>query len=123
VASTADGRKLTLAFAGRAIALRQQAVPLRFKVQAGQDTLSVGEPVTVEASIDETTSSIPVPRSSVVRGANGQSILYAHSGAERFEPIVVQTAPLDAERVAINAGLDPGVRLVVRGAELINQVR
>ncbi len=123
VAATADGRKVTLAFTGRAIALRQQAVPLRFTIKARQNALSVGEPVTVEASIDETISSIPVPRASVVRAANGQSVVFAHAEAERFEPRVVQIAPIDAGRVGITAGLKPGARIVVRGTELINQVR
>lgn len=123
LATTSSGRKVPLAFAGRAIALRQQAVPLRFKVTAGQNALSVGEPLTVEAPIDEMLSAIPVPRASVVRGANGQSIVYAHTGAERFEPRVVETAPIDAERLGITAGLVPGTRIVVRGTELINQVR
>lgn len=123
VATTADGRKVTLSFAGRAIALRQQAVPLRFKVKAGQSNLSVGEPVTVEAPIDESVASIPVPRAAVVRAANGQSIVFAHAEAERFEPRIVQTAPIDADRVGITAGLKPGARIVTRGTELINQVR
>lgn len=123
VATTADGRKVALAFTGRAIALRQQAVPLRFTIKGGQNALSVGEPVTIEASIDETISSIPVPRASVARSANGQSIVFAHAEAERFEPRVVQLAPIDADRVGITAGLKPGARIVVRGTELINQVR
>jgi RND family efflux transporter MFP subunit len=123
VATTSSGRKVPLAFTGRAIALRQQAVPLRFKVKAGHNGLSVGEPLTVEAPIDETLSAIPVPRASVVRGANGQSIVFAHAEAERFQPRVVETAPIDAERLGITAGLEPGTRIVVRGTELINQVR
>jgi hypothetical protein len=35
----------------------------------------------------------------------------------------VRTEPFDAARVVIRAGLGEGERIVVRGAELINQVR
>jgi hypothetical protein len=123
VATTADGRKFTISFAGRAIALRQQAVPLRFKVKAGQNDLSVGEPVTVEAPIDESVSSIPVPRAAVVRASNGQNIVFTHTKPERFEQQTVEAVPIDADRVGIMAGLAPGARVVIRGTELINQVR
>ena len=35
----------------------------------------------------------------------------------------VRTEPLDAERVMIAAGLEPGKRVVVQGAELLDHVR
>ena len=35
----------------------------------------------------------------------------------------MRTEPLDAERVLIAAGLDPGKRVVVQGAELLDHVR
>jgi hypothetical protein len=123
VATTADGRTVALQYVGRALALRQQAVPLRFKVLSKDAAINVGEPITVTASINETLSALPVPRSSIVRAANGTSIVWAHVEAERFEPRVVQSAPLDSQRVGITSGLKPGARVVVRGAELINQVR
>jgi len=114
---------VTLRYAGRAMTLRQQAVPLRFRVSTSDVALSVGEPVTVHASIDETLSAVAVPRASVVRASNGQHVVWAHVEAERFEPRVVQSVPLDSDRVGVTAGLKPGSRIVVRGAELINQVR
>jgi hypothetical protein len=123
LATTADGRAVPLHYVGRALALRQQAVPLRFKVASKDAALNVGEPITVTASINESLSALPVPRASIVRAANGQSIIWAHVEAERFEPRVVQSAPLDSQRVGITSGLKPGARIVVRGAELINQVR
>lgn len=123
LATTVDGRKFTLEFSGRALALRQQAVPLRFKIKADDTPLNVGEPITVHAPINEQVSAIAVPRASVVRASNGQSIVWSHVSAERFETRLVQITPVDADRVGITAGLEPGARLVVRGAELINQVR
>lgn len=123
LAQTADGRKVSVSFAGRSPALRQQAVPLRFKLKGEGAPLSVGESVTVHAAIDEPVSAVALPRSSVVRSSNGQSVVWAHVEAERFEARVVKTSPIDTERVGVTAGLDPGARVVKRGAELINQVR
>lgn len=123
IGTTADGRKIELSFAGRGLKLRQQAVPLRFQIKGSNPGLSIGEPVTVHAPIDEPIAAIPLPRSSVVRSGNGQSVVWAHTGPERFEQRVVASEPIDADRIGITAGLEPDTRVVVRGAELINQVR
>ena len=55
--------------------------------------------------------------------ANGQDFVYEHVTAERFEPRPVRVEPLDGERVLIAAGLEPGKRIVVQGAELLDHVR
>jgi cobalt-zinc-cadmium efflux system membrane fusion protein len=123
IGTTADGRRIELSFAGRGLTLRQQAVPLRFKIKGSNPGLSIGEPVTVHAPVDEPIAAIPLPRSSVVRSGNGQSVVWAHTGPERFEQRVVASEPIDADRIGITAGLEPDTRVVVRGAELINQVR
>lgn len=123
IGATADGRKIELSFVGRGLTLRQQAVPLRFQIKGSNPGLSIGEPVTVHAPVDEPISAIPLPRSSVVRSGNGQSVVWAHTGPERFELRVVASEPIDADRIGITAGLEPITRVVVRGAELINQVR
>ena len=58
-----------------------------------------------------------------MRGTNGQSIVYEHSNAERFVPREVRIEQLDAERVLVVSGIEPGKRIVTRGAELLNQIR
>lgn len=121
MARSSDGREAPLIFAGRALTLKQQAVPLRFKLKGGQ--FSVGEPVTVLAPIDEAISAIPLPRSALVRASNGQSVVWVHTAPERFEPKLVSVEPIDADRVGVTAGLEPDARVVMRGAELINQIR
>ena len=123
LAQTADGRKVSVSFAGRSPALRQQAVPLRFQIKRDGPALNVGESVTVHAVTDEPLEAITLPRASVVRSSTGQPIVWVHVEAERFEARVVKTAPIDAERLGVMAGIDPGTRIVMRGAELINQVR
>ena len=64
-----------------------------------------------------------MPRTSVLRGSNGQSIVYEHANAERFVPREVRVEPLDGERVLIVAGVKSARRVVTQGAELLNQIR
>jgi hypothetical protein len=64
-----------------------------------------------------------VPREAVLRGANGQSLVYEHTNAERFVAREVRVEPLDGAHVLIVAGIAPGRRIVTQGAELLNQIR
>lgn len=123
VGTASDGKKLQLSFSGRGLSLRQQAVPLRYRIKGSGAGLSLGQPITVAAPLEEPINAIPVPRSSVVRAPNGQSVVLVHTAPERFEQRAVTSVPIDADRLGITAGLDAGSRVVVRGAELINQVR
>ncbi|WP_197077584.1 efflux RND transporter periplasmic adaptor subunit [Hyphomicrobium sp. 99] len=122
-AVTSDGQKLTLEFVGRGLSLRQQAVPLLYHITSGGDALSLGQPVNVDVPVEEPVKAIPVPRSSVVRTPNGQQSVLVHVAPERFEARPVIAEQVDADRLGITAGVDPDVRIVGRGAELINQVR
>ncbi|MDF2115157.1 efflux RND transporter periplasmic adaptor subunit [Roseiarcaceae bacterium H3SJ34-1] len=112
-----------LEFKGSGLSDKMQSLPVHFAVSNDATGLRVGQLVTVFVQTSETTTGIALPRSSVVTGANGQSTVYEHTQAERFEPREVRVMPLDAERVLIAAGLDPGRRIVTQGAELLNQVR
>jgi multidrug efflux pump subunit AcrA (membrane-fusion protein) len=79
--------------------------------------------VTVLVATSEQKQGIAIPRASLVRGANGQDIVFEHVTAERFMPRAVRVEPLDADRVLIAAGLARGKRIVVQGAELLDHVR
>mgnify|MGYP001360952962 CR=1 FL=1 len=59
----------------------------------------------------------------ILISGNGQTIVFEHTSAERFEPRSVRVEPLDAERVIVLDGLASAKRLVVQGAELLNQIR
>ncbi|MFG1344023.1 HlyD family efflux transporter periplasmic adaptor subunit [Xanthobacter autotrophicus DSM 431] len=118
-----DGRSVTLAFLGAGISDRSQALPLQFSVTAGAEQLRPGQFLTVLAEAGAPRAGIAIPRTAVVRGANGQTIVYEHVTAERFMAREVKTEPLDAGRVLVVAGLPPGRRVVTDGAELIDQIR
>ncbi len=122
-ARMADGRTLPLAYQGAGLADRNQAIPVQFAIEGGSQGLRVGQFVTVLAATDAERHGLALPRASVVRTANGQDVVYAHSAAERYEAKPVRIAPLDGTRVLVEAGIVPGTRVVVQGAELLDQVR
>ncbi|QCK87366.1 HlyD family efflux transporter periplasmic adaptor subunit [Phreatobacter aquaticus] len=122
-ARTANGTSLGLAYQGAGLASRNQAVSVHFAVTAGSTVIRLGQFVTVLASLHDEISGIAIPRASLVRATNGQTIIYVHRSAERFEPRQVRFVPLDGDRVLVQAGLEAGQRVVTQGAELIDQVR
>jgi hypothetical protein len=114
---------MKLGFQGWSRTLQQQATVLQFAIAAPPPSARVGQPVTVTAQRGETANGIVVDRDAVVRGANGETIVWHHVEPEFFEPRPIRTEPFDAMRVLIVAGIANGERIVVRGAELINQIR
>jgi membrane fusion protein, heavy metal efflux system len=118
-----DGRALKLDYQGTGFADRNQAIPIQFAVNESTRGLRMGQLLTVLAETEESRTGIAVPRTAVVRAGNGQSIVYEHANAERFIPREVRVEPLDAERVLVVSGLDPGKRIVTQGVELLNQIR
>lgn len=122
-ATASNGSVIELEFAGRGLSLKQQAVLLRYRVKSGGADLGIGQPVAVSVPVQEPVKAIAVPRASVVRFPNGQMSVLVHVAPERFEARPVASFAVDADRVGITAGLDPDVRIVGRGAELVSQVR
>ena len=118
-----DGRTLELEFAGRGLAVRQQAVPLNFRVLAPPGEVAIGAPVVVLLRTRRNVEGIVLPAEAVVRSAEGPPVVYEHTSAERFAPRPVRVQPLDGARVVVTAGVEPGRRIVVQGAGLVAQVR
>jgi multidrug efflux pump subunit AcrA (membrane-fusion protein) len=116
-------KELDLAFRGSGFADRNQSIPIHFAIEGDVSSLRVGQFVTVLAETPDQQRGIAVPRSSVVRTSAGQDVVYEHVDAERFEQRPVRTEPLDGQRVLVSQGLEAGKRVVVQGAELIDQIR
>jgi multidrug efflux pump subunit AcrA (membrane-fusion protein) len=114
---------LTLRFQGFSHALQQHASVVQFAIENPPTNLSVGLPVSVIAQNGESVNAMIVPKDAVVRSANGEAIVWRHEAAEIFEPRPVRVTPFDASRVAIVNGVEKGDRVVVRGSDLVNQVR
>lgn len=118
-----DGQTLDLSYLGTGLADRNQAVPVHFAVKGNTSGLRAGQFISVLASTQEERRGIALPRQAVLRGANGQSIVYEHTNAERFVAREVRVEPLDGARVLVVSGVAAGQRIVTQGAELLNQIR
>lgn len=118
-----DGRTVDLDHLGTGVADRNQAVPMHFSIRGTAIALRAGQFVTVLASTSEEKLGIALPREAILRGANGQSVIYEHTNAERFAIREVRVLPLDGSNVLIVAGIEAGRRIVTQGAELLNQIR
>ena len=116
------GAAIPLSLIGAGFAEDGQAQPVHFRVDAAGD-LRVGDRVTVFAETADVTKGIAAPREAVIRGPNGEDIVFVHIAPELFEPRAVRTEPLDGGRVIIVAGVAAGDRVVTQGAELLNQLR
>jgi membrane fusion protein, heavy metal efflux system len=122
-AQTAQGHTLALVYRGSGFSDRNQSIPVHFAIGGDVSRVRVGQFVTVFASTGDEMRGIALPRAAVVRSVNGQDLVYEHVSAERFQPRPVRIEPLDGERVLIAAGITAEKRIVVQGAELIDQVR
>jgi len=120
---TEDGRTLKLAFLGRGRVLQQQAAPLLFRVTEGAASLDIGTPVRVFVTAAKRDRGVRLPRAAVQRGFGNLAVVWEHTAPETFVPHIVTVAPLDAETVLVTGGLASGMRLVIAGAQFINQVR
>jgi hypothetical protein len=117
------GGALELQFVGGGRQLREQALPLLFRVKSQNAPVAVGQPVKVIAKTSRTTQGVAVPHAALVRNGAGDSVVWVHAGAERFVPRKVTSQPLDASSVAVTQGLAAGERVVSVGASLLAQVR
>lgn len=122
-AVAAGNATMQLGLQGWSRTLQQQATVLQFEIADPPPSISVGQPVTVTAQRADTASGFIVERDAVVRGGNGQTIVWRHVEPESFEARPVRTEPFDATHLLVAAGIEDGERIVTRGAELINQIR
>jgi multidrug efflux pump subunit AcrA (membrane-fusion protein) len=111
------------ALLGRAPALRGQTALHDFAPRAAEHGLEIGRRVQVVVELPERRTAIILPRDAVVQAANGLHVVFRHAEPELFEPRIVRFEPLDAMRVAILAGIEPGEQVLVHGALLVNQIR
>lgn len=118
---------VTLQVVGAARVFQDGGVPLTFQARSEAAVLAIGQPLTVVATLSgpgaPLRAGVAVPAEAVVRNPANQAIAWVKASAERFQPVVVQTVPLDAQRVLVTQGLSADQRVVVQGASLINQVR
>jgi cobalt-zinc-cadmium efflux system membrane fusion protein len=117
-----DGSTVPLTFKGKGRALQQHAAQLQFAVEGGH-RLAVGQPVTVLAQRETAITGQIVPKGAVVRGAGGEWLVFEHEEPERFRPRLVKVEPVDGDSMLVVTGLKPGMHVVTRAAEMLNQIR
>jgi hypothetical protein len=121
LAAGAGEVRLPLAGVGRS--LREQALPVLYRVPAEAAAgLAVGQPVALTARTRATHPGVAVPARAVLR-EGGEHFLWLHAEAEGFVRRPVSVAPLDGRRLRVTAGLTGGERVVTEGASLLGQVR
>lgn len=117
---------IPLAFIGAGRSLREQALPVMFRFNAGKQpvpSLTIGQPLTVLAQTDEIVTGFAVPATSIVKDRNNQDIVWVHASAERFVPKSVRYVPMNGITATVIDGIANGDRIVTQGASLLNQVR
>ncbi|MGY3145853.1 cobalt-zinc-cadmium efflux system membrane fusion protein [Bradyrhizobium sp. USDA 3397] len=118
-----NGQQIALSFVGTSRALRQHASVVQFAIPEPPAGLNIGQPLNVMVQTGAPVSGLVVPRNAVVRSGNGENIVWLHTEPERFEPRPVRVVQVDAARVIVAAGINEGEHVVVRGTDLINQIR
>jgi len=114
---------LELKYVGGGRQLREQALPLLFRIVSANSTVAVGQPVKVMVRTAHEIKGAALPRSALTRVGAGETALWVHTEAERFVVRKVRVQALDAANMAITEGLSEGDRVVTEGAGLLSQVR
>lgn len=122
-AADSDGTSFLLSYLGTSRTLKQHASVVHFSIPEPPSNLRIGQPVTVLVQGGAAKQGLIFPRDAVVKSSSGENIVWVHVAPERFEPRPVRIEPLDARKVIVAAGLNATDRVVVRGADLVNQIR
>lgn len=117
------GGSLELQYVGGGPQLREQAIPLLFRVKGGKTPVAVGQPVKVIAQTTHKVKGAPVALTALVKGSANQASVWVHTAPERFVLRTVHSQALDAGQVVVTSGLSSGDRVVVVGAGLLAQVK
>lgn len=121
------GGVLDLAFVGLGRTLKDQAMPVLFRVKPPKNgdlpAVAVGQTLKVLAQTKVQQAGVAIPAPAVVRNAANESVVWVHESAERFVARKVKVAALDGHSVAVTDGLSGGERVVVDGAAALAQIR
>jgi hypothetical protein len=123
----AEKTPFDLRFVGSGGQLREQALPLLFRIvrnDAAQNTaLAVGQAVQVIVGIKKQIKGAAIARSALMKNTAGDAQVWVHTGAERFVLRRVQQQSLNATQAVITDGLHEGDRVLTAGAQLLSEVR
>lgn len=119
----AEQTALDLKFIGSGGQLREQALPLLFRITSPKTLVAVGQPLKVILRTRQDIKGAAVPRTALTKINSGETVLWVHTEAERFVARRVRQQALDASNIAVLDGLHEGDRVVTSGASLLSEVR
>jgi RND family efflux transporter MFP subunit len=95
-----------------------RTVPVVFELANPDRALRLGMLARVQLFAGRGTQGVVVP-AGAVQDESGTRVVYVQTGGDTFERRIVGVGARDGDRIAIRAGLEPGERVVARGAYLI----
>ncbi|MFZ6751056.1 efflux RND transporter periplasmic adaptor subunit [Undibacterium sp. Ren11W] len=114
---------LELKFIGSGGQLREQALPMLFRIRSTPAMVAVGQPLKIIVATAQGIKGAALPRAALVKNAAGENMVWVHSEAERFVARRVRQQSLDASHIAVTDGLHEGDRVVIAAASLLSEVR
>lgn len=122
-----SGDVIELDYIGAARSLREQALPLLFRIRADETVdapfVAVGQTLNVLVQTQTSRRGVAVPTSAFGRTGTNDMLVWVHASAERFEPRRVKAEPLDAARMLVLEGLSGGEQIVTQGVQALGQIR
>ncbi|OGT90956.1 MAG: hypothetical protein A2514_07540 [Gammaproteobacteria bacterium RIFOXYD12_FULL_61_37] len=112
------GKNGKLVAVGTVIDTATRTVPVIFEFANPDSALRLGLTAKVQIFAGGGQEAVLVP-ASAVQDESGTQVVYVQTGGESFERRIVQTGPRDGGCIAIAAGVEPGQRVVSKGAYLI----
>lgn len=115
---TIDERNGRLIAVGGIVDAATRTVPVVFEFANPGNTLRLGMAASAQLFAGSGTESVLVP-ASAVQDESGTQAVYVLTSGESFQRRIVQTGARDGDHIAILSGLEPGLRVVSKGAYLI----
>lgn len=112
------GRNAKLVALGGVVEKDSRTVPVIFELDNPEGRLRIGMAAKVAISVGEAGESLAIPASAVV-DEGGRNLVFVQLDGERFGRREVALGSRDGEWVAVRQGLEPGERVVSRGAYLV----
>ena len=112
------GKNGRLVAVGGVVDAQTRSVPVVFEFANPEGKLRLGMMVKAQILSGDGSEAVRVP-ASAVQDESGTQVVYVQTSGESFERRIVQTGARDGERIAILAGIEPGQRVVSKGAYLI----
>ncbi len=112
------GKNARLIGAGALVDSTTRTVPVLFEIATPHPGLKIGMAVKARVFVGQTQPGLAVPANAVV-DESGVAVVFVQTGGESFQRRPVRTGARDGDWIQILDGLEPGQRVVTRGAYLV----